>query len=128
MAAPLIPVGSLAAFFGFLGVLAAALGAHLLGKRLDVQQLGWFDTATRMLLFHALALIGVALHLKQQRQRPLILHWIAMGMVLGVLLFCGSLFALALGAPRGFAHLAPIGGASLMLSWLLWAWAWRRLP
>jgi uncharacterized membrane protein YgdD (TMEM256/DUF423 family) len=36
----------------------------------------------------------------------------------GIVLFSGSLYALALRAPRGFGALTPIGGISLMLGWL----------
>ena len=121
-------MGALAACFGFLAVLAAALGSHLLAGQLDAKHLDWFDTANRILMFQSLALIGVALHQRLQRQRPLILRWIGLAFSIGSLLFCGSLFGLALGAPRSVAHLAPIGGMLLMLGWLLWAWAWKRLP
>jgi len=116
-------IGALAAVYGFVAVAAAALGAHVVV--LEGKPLAWFDTATRLLMFHALALLLLS---AQIRQRPvLLLRWIALGMNLGVWLFCGALYALAFGAPRALAHLAPIGGSALMLSWLLWFWAHLRL-
>lgn len=121
-------MGALGALMGFLAILAAALGAHLLKARLDAQHLEWFATATQVLQFQALALLVLALtQLHWQRQRPLVLHWVGLAFAAGSLLFCGSLYALALGAPRGTAVLAPIGGTLLLAGWLLWAWSWRRL-
>jgi uncharacterized membrane protein YgdD (TMEM256/DUF423 family) len=121
-------MGVCAAAFGFLAIVAAALGAHLLKGRMDAQQLQWFATANQILMFQSLALLVLALQqLFWQRTRPLILRWVGLAFVGGCLLFCGSLFALALGAPRGLAMLAPIGGTLLMAGWLLWLWAWKRL-
>lgn len=121
-------MGACGALFGFLAVLAAALGAHLLKGRMDAQQLQWFTIAHQLLLFHGLALMGLALHqLHWQRVRPLILHWVGLAFIAGSMLFCGSLLALALGAPRGVSILAPLGGTLLLSGWLLWTWAWKRL-
>ena len=119
-------MGSIAALFGFLYVCASALGAHLLSG-LAAQQTGWFDTATRMLGFHALALLLLALQRRNRLSSALLLNWIGLALIAGVLLFCGSLYAIALGAPRSLAQLAPIGGLMLMLGWLAWSWAWLRL-
>lgn len=121
-------MGALGALFGFVAIAAAALGAHLLKARLDAGQMAWFGMATQMLQFQALALLVLGLQqLHWQRQRPLILHWVGLAFVLGGLLFCGSLYALALGAPKGVAMLAPFGGTLLLAGWLLWIWSWKRL-
>lgn len=119
-------MGALGAFLGLLYVLASALAAHALSAWPQLHQ-DWFETATRMLGFHALALLALALHRRQRHPPPLLLNWVGLLLIAGLCLFCGSLYALALGAPRGVAHVAPAGGLMLMLGWLLWAWAWRRL-
>ncbi len=59
--------------------------------------------------------VGVALRVDLPR-RPLLVS--GCSFVVGVLLFCATLYALALGAPRGLAHLAPIGGAAFVVGWL----------
>jgi uncharacterized membrane protein YgdD (TMEM256/DUF423 family) len=47
-------------------------------------------------------------------------------MVLGMILFCGSIYAEVLGAPEAIGEVAPLGGSSFMLAWLLTAIAaWR---
>lgn len=119
-------MGAIAAIMGLLFVLASAVGAHALTD-LPAQQLGWFDSATRILGFHALALLLLALQRRSRLASPLLLNWVGVALILGVLLFCGSLYSIALGAPRLLAQLAPIGGVLLMLGWLTWAWAWQRL-
>jgi uncharacterized membrane protein YgdD (TMEM256/DUF423 family) len=52
----------------------------------------------------------------------------ALAFCTGIVLFCGSLYLLALGAPRGFGAVTPIGGVALIAGWLALAWhAWRSL-
>ena len=54
------------------------------------------------------------------------LRWSAALIVAGILLFSGSLYALALTGQRGFGAVAPFGGAAFLLGWALLAWgAWR---
>ena len=43
-------------------------------------------------------------------------------MQLGIILFCGSLYTMALGLPRGVGIITPIGGALMIAAWLLLAW------
>lgn len=119
-------MGSIAALFGLLFVAASAAAAHLL-TALTTQQLAWYDSASRMLGFHALALALLALQQATRRQPVLLLNWIGLAWIAGVLLFCGSLYAIALDAPRFVSSLAPIGGSLLMAGWLAWIWACRRL-
>lgn len=47
--------------------------------------------------------------------------------LVGVLLFCGSLYALALGAPRAVGIVTPFGGLSFLIGWAVLAWAARRV-
>jgi uncharacterized membrane protein YgdD (TMEM256/DUF423 family) len=50
----------------------------------------------------------------------------ALLLIAGVVLFSGSLYALALGAPRVLGVLTPLGGLAWIAAWLLFAWAaWR---
>ena len=56
------------------------------------------------------------------RARGMASHgWSARLLAAGLVLFCGSIYALTFGAPRWFGMVAPLGGASFMLAWLLFA-------
>ena len=76
-------------------------------------------------LWHALGLIAVGLSAALVPPGP----WLrAAGALLlaGVVLFSGSLYALALGAPKGLGVLTPLGGIALLLGWLAFALALLR--
>ena len=110
-------IGFAGCLLGLSWVAASALGAHVLSGLGEVER-ARYATALGMLIPHALAL--VLLGLPTAGKRPPVMNLIAGAFFLGSLLFCGSLIALALGAPRGISHLAPVGGVLLMLGWLLW--------
>ena len=106
----------LAAAFGFFAVMAGAFAAH----GLDGQPAVWMEKASRYAMWHALALLAAAA--LELATVPVVT---AFG--LGVLLFSGSLTALALGAPRKIALITPFGGFALLAGWLLLGLtAWRR--
>jgi uncharacterized membrane protein YgdD (TMEM256/DUF423 family) len=102
-----------------------AFGAHALKARLPADQLALWNTAVQYHLWHALGMIAVGLCAAIVPEGP----WLrAAGALLlaGILLFSGSLYALALGAPKGLGALTPFGGISLMLGWLALAVAVLR--
>jgi uncharacterized membrane protein YgdD (TMEM256/DUF423 family) len=91
-----------------------------------------WDTAVRYHFFQALGLIGVGLALRglegaaAAAPAARALRTAAALIVAGVILFCGSLYALALGAPRALGALTPLGGLAWIAAWLLFAWGvWR---
>ena len=102
---------------GVVGAISVAIDAaatHLLAA--DAYRLGLAATASRYGLFHAVALLALAV-LDEGRS-----GWLrAAGwcFVAGLVLFCGSLDLLAAGAPHGFAHVAPWGGTAFILGWLV---------
>lgn len=106
---------------GLLGATAVALGAfgaHGLKERLAVipEALGWWETATFYLLTHAVAIGAVA-------GRSL---WPARLWAVGAAIFAATLYAMALGAPRWFGAITPVGGSLLIAGWVLLAWAARQ--
>jgi uncharacterized membrane protein YgdD (TMEM256/DUF423 family) len=106
---------------GFLGVALGAFGAHALRRSLSAEQLAWWTTATHHLLIHALALVGVGL-LQRAELRAGPAGW---AFLAGMLLFSGTLFAMALGAPRWLGAITPLGGLGLLAGWALLAWSGR---
>ena len=104
-----------------LAVAAGAFGAHALKARLGVDALAVWETAARYQMYHALALLAVAAAAPAWRGRAVRL---AGGLfVVGTLLFCGSLYALALSGLRALGAVAPLGGAALIAGWICLAWA-----
>jgi uncharacterized membrane protein YgdD (TMEM256/DUF423 family) len=102
-----------------LATMSGAFGAHALKSHLAADRLQLWDTAVRYHFFHALGLLGVGLALRSFDGGAL--RAAAALIVAGVALFSGSLYALALGAPRGFGVLTPLGGLAWIVAWLLFA-------
>lgn len=114
-------LGSLAAF---IAVAAGAFAAHALETRITPERLETWQLGARYQMYHALALLAVA-WAATRWPGPLTTSagWL---FVAGIVVFCGSLYALGLGAPRWFGAITPIGGLSFLLGWLLLAWAALR--
>ncbi|MYM63711.1 DUF423 domain-containing protein [Pseudomaricurvus sp. HS19] len=115
---------ALAAASGLLAVVLGAFGAHGLKGKLPEAMLNAYSTGVQYHFYHTLALLLVALLL--QRLTSVWLLWSGWLFVAGMLLFSGSLYALALGAPRWLGPVTPIGGLCFMAGWLcLFIGAWR---
>jgi uncharacterized membrane protein YgdD (TMEM256/DUF423 family) len=106
------------AVLGFLGVAFGAFGAHALKKRLSVEMLTVFETGVRYQMYHALAALVVAAAIGHIGNAPLL---IAAGwfFAAGVLLFSGSLYALALTNTRILGAITPLGGLLFLIGWAL---------
>ena len=102
-----------------LATVCGAFGAHALKAHLSAERLQLWDTAVRYHFFHALGLLGVGLTLRSLDGGAL--RAAALLIVAGVVLFSGSLYALALGAPRTLGALTPLGGLAWIAAWLLFA-------
>lgn len=114
----------LGAICGGLSVLLGAFGAHSLKKILTQKSLDTFQTATQYLTIHSIALILVGiLAMKaadKDRQR---LNRAGKFFTAGILLFCGSLYALAFDGPRFFGPVTPFGGLCFITGWFLLAFS-----
>lgn len=106
---------AIAAVFGLLAVMAGAAGAHALRDALDAGALRTFETAARFQMYHALALLAVGILSRRWQTRALTIS--AALFALGILLFSGSLYILAISGMGIFGAIAPIGGVSLMAGW-----------
>jgi uncharacterized membrane protein YgdD (TMEM256/DUF423 family) len=116
------PFAALAALFGGFGVVLGAFGAHALQGRFDPANLHIWQTAVEYQFWHALALLVVALHARSLPFSRLIETLFCVGIVL----FCGSLYAIALGAPHLLGAVAPVGGVAFIGAWILLAFAFLR--
>ena len=116
--------GALGAAFGFLGVAAGAFGAHALRGRLSAEMLQVFETGARYQILHALALVGVALAAARNPGAALTLAGWMFGA--GIVLFSGSLYALALSGTRAWGAVTPFGGLCFLAGWAALAVAFAR--
>lgn len=111
------------------GVVLGAFGAHALRDRLDPAALQAWETAVLYQLVHAVALLALApVVAGAARPRgPVVASAL---LEAGVVLFSGSIYALALGGPPLLGPVTPLGGTLMIAGWaVLAAWAvraWRR--
>lgn len=113
------------AIAGAVAVALGAFGAHALRGMLDVVALATWHTAVDYQFWHALALVATGLLLQRRDDRALKVA--AFAFALGIVLFCVSLYALALGAPRWIGAITPLGGVAFIAGWLALALHARRL-
>jgi uncharacterized membrane protein YgdD (TMEM256/DUF423 family) len=107
---------TLAAISGFVGVVAGAFAAHALtGPSAEIMR-----TGATYELSHALATIGCALFIQLGAVRARFAPALFLG---GTALFSGSLYALALGAPRLVGLVTPFGGLMFLTGWAVLAWS-----
>jgi uncharacterized membrane protein YgdD (TMEM256/DUF423 family) len=105
-----------------LAVAAGAFAAHGLRARLAPDLLVVFETGARYQMYHALGLLAVAWVVGRTPAAALA-GWL---FVAGVVLFSGSLYALALTGTRALGAVAPLGGLAFLAGWFVLAWvAWR---
>ncbi len=107
-----------------LATVCGAWGAHA-GGQLAPERLQVWEVAVRYQFFQSLGLIGVGLTLRSIDSAAL--RAAALLVMAGVVLFCGSLYAVSLGAPRMVGALTPVGGLAWIAGWLSFAWGvWRH--
>jgi len=112
-------------------VLAIALGAfaaHAIRDNLSTRMLSIFSTAVDYHLYHALGLIVIGLLISKSPSSKA-LHSAVYLMLFGIIVFCGSLYALSLTGITKLGMITPIGGLSFIVAWLLVFFAFlKRRP
>ena len=106
----------LGALAGLTAVAMEAAAAHALAARIGANGLALVHSAAQMQGWHALALVLCGVWAERRRGR--LVHLAGLAFALGIILFCGSLYLLALYGLR-LPSVAPTGGSLLMLGWLL---------
>ena len=109
----------------FVAVGVGAFGAHALKARLAPDAMAIYQTAVQYHFWHALGLLAVGILLLQRPDSGALAAsaWL---LVAGILLFCGSLYALALTGSRGWGAVTPVGGTAFLAAWAALGWAaWR---
>ena len=106
--------------FGAVGVIAGAIGSHLLQERLQTTEFAVFTTAITYLLLHSAVLFACGVALYSQADN----RWFKLAggfLVIGIVLFCGSLIIRSVTGSLFPTNVAPLGGSALILGWLFLA-------
>ena len=109
---------AIAGFLGALSVASGAFAAHALKNSLSVKALEIWETATKYQMYHALALMLVALLLTQTEIASSSLNIAGWAFLIGIVLFSGSLYALSLSGVKWLGAIAPLGGLAFIIGWL----------
>ena len=112
-----------AALLLLIAVAAGAFGAHALRGVLAPELFAAFQTGVQYHLVHALGALVVALLWLQWPQSARLLSAVCALLIAGIVLFSGSLYALAITGVRGFGIVTPFGGVAWLGAWLLLAYA-----
>jgi len=108
----------LGALSALTGVGMGAFGAHGLKAVISPEMLTVYQTGVTYQMWHALGLIAIAL-ISQHAPDSKLLRWAGGLMFAGILLFSGSLYALALLNHTWLGMITPFGGVCFLVAWLL---------
>jgi uncharacterized membrane protein YgdD (TMEM256/DUF423 family) len=107
----------IAAIFGGISVAAGAFASHALKEKLSERAIEIFETGARYQMYHALALLLVALLLSRAEAAQSTLVAAGIALIVGVVIFSGSLYTLSLTSIKWLGAITPLGGLGLMIGW-----------
>jgi len=105
-----------AAVSGLVFVIFGAFGAHVLSQTLGEQEMSWIRTGLHYQAFHTLAIM--ALSVTMQRHASVWFYWSGVSLALGIVLFSGSLYCLALSHLHLWVYITPVGGICFLAGWI----------
>ncbi len=105
-----------------LAVAAGAFGAHGLRNKLDTYSMSVYEKAVFYHFVHALGILLIALLARTGAITPLGQERAAWLLFIGILIFSGSLYALAVSGVRTLGAITPIGGVAFIAGWLILAY------
>lgn len=97
-------------------MLKSAFATHALKEQLSERALEIFETAARYQMYHALALLLVALLLSNTEPQPslVVAGW---AFIIGIAVFSGSLYVLSLTDIKVLGAITPLGGLAFIIGW-----------
>ena len=108
---------AIAAILGALSVAGGAFASHALKEQISERSLEIFETGAKYQMYHALALLLVALLLTRLEVVPRTLVTSGISFIVGVVLFSGSLYALSLTGIKWLGAITPLGGVAFLIGW-----------
>jgi uncharacterized membrane protein YgdD (TMEM256/DUF423 family) len=103
---------------GFLSVVFGAFGSHGLSDKLSEHFMQIYQTGVQYQMYHSLSLLLIGI-LATQWPNSTKLRWSAYLMIVGIILFSGSLYALSLTGITWLGVITPLGGIAFLLGWFL---------
>ena len=113
---------AISAVFLALAVITGAFGAHGLRDKLDPYSMGVWEKAVFYHFVHAIGMLVVSILPRTQNFPPGSAANVCWCLALGILVFSGSLYLLAVTGVRTLGMITPIGGVAFIAGWLLLAW------
>jgi uncharacterized membrane protein YgdD (TMEM256/DUF423 family) len=113
---------AISAVFLALAVITGAFGAHGLRDKLDPYSMGVWEKAVFYHFVHAIGMLVVSILPRTQTFPPGSAANVCWCLALGILVFSGSLYLLAVTGVRTLGMITPIGGVAFIAGWLLLAW------
>jgi uncharacterized membrane protein YgdD (TMEM256/DUF423 family) len=108
------------AFAAMLAVVFGAFGAHMLKDRLTPDELVIYQTGVQYQMFHAIGILLIALLIDRLPSQKLA-SWAARLLIIGIVLFSGSLYILALTGVKVLGAITPLGGVAFIAGWICMA-------
>ncbi len=115
----------LGAISALVGVACGAFGAHALKQAISPELLSVYQTGVNYQMWHALGLLVIGVF-HQQAPASKLLAWAGWLMFVGILLFSGSLYILAVSDEKALGMITPVGGVCFLIAWLLVALSARK--
>ena len=119
---------AIAAVMGGLSVAGGAFASHALQDQLSDRAIAVFGTGIRYQMYHALALLAIAILLGQGKAATAWLTAAGWLFIAGVVLFSGSLYLISLAGIKAVGPITPVGGVALIAGWACLAIAALRTP
>ncbi|MFC5469199.1 DUF423 domain-containing protein [Cohnella suwonensis] len=113
------------AIFAMLAVAIGAFGAHMLEDRVSADDLDVYETGVHYHMFHAVGLLVVGLLMDKLPNRKLG-EWAGRLLTVGIVLFSGSLYVLAISGVKVLGAITPLGGVAFIAGWICLAVASGR--
>ena len=117
---------AIGAILSAIGILFGAFGSHSLKSKLNPEQLIVFDIATRYLMYHAIGIFSIGILAYSVPESVVKIPVFIM--LIGILLFSGSLYLISLKGFSKFGIITPIGGTAFIVSWVLLAINIYKIP
>ncbi|MDY7021062.1 MAG: DUF423 domain-containing protein [Cyanobacteriota bacterium] len=108
---------TIAAILGGFSVMAGAFGAHALEGKISERAIEIFETGARYQMYHALALLLIAVLLKTSPSPQPLMVIAGSAFILGIGIFSGSLYALSLTGIKILGAITPLGGVAFIAGW-----------
>lgn len=108
---------AIAAIFGGLAVAGGAFASHALKDKLSTSALAIFETGIKYQMYHALALLLVAILLSRMDMSPGFLTATGIAFIVGIFIFSGSLYTLSLTGIKWLGAITPLGGVAFLVGW-----------